>query len=189
MQSWAAPPPPRENKEGLEKPMLGEPTRCRFLVTVASPSCRSRIGLAARGPRTAALTRPTTTPMRPPPRPLPHAPAMAASRRVVLHTLLGALATSTSLPQAVIAASGGTAATTSVYSVASAALDPRSYRALILANGLRVLLASDPNAAKVCEKYCGPSHNLCDPSACSLSSLCSIILHRAPHPWTCRSAS
>ena len=37
---------------------------------------------------------------------------------------------------------------TLVYSVAKAALDRRSFRGLVLANGLRVLLASDPDAAK-----------------------------------------
>lgn len=35
-----------------------------------------------------------------------------------------------------------------VFEVASASLDRRSYRGLILANGLRILLASDPDVPK-----------------------------------------
>lgn len=36
----------------------------------------------------------------------------------------------------------------SIFEVASAELDPRSYRGLRLANGIRVLLASDPDTTK-----------------------------------------
>jgi insulysin len=68
-----------------------------------------------------------------------------ASRRVVLSTLLGAAATLPALP---MEAAVGSGKAFEVFAVESAALDPRSHRALVLANGLRVLLTSYPKAAK-----------------------------------------
>ena len=69
------------------------------------------------------------------------------TRRAVLSTFLGVAATlpTLPLPTSAVALPG---APLQVFAVESAALDPRSYRGLILANGLRVLLTSYPNAAK-----------------------------------------
>ena len=79
------------------------------------------------------------------------ASGVSATRRVLLTTLLGAAATLPAGPPALSTAAAATAAAgaaAQVYPIASAALDPRSFRGLVLANGLRVLLASDPTAAK-----------------------------------------
>lgn len=68
-------------------------------------------------------------------------------RRTVLTTLLaGGLAT-TAIP-ALRAEASSVAAAVKVFEVAKASLDPRLYRGLILANGLRVLLSSDPQLKK-----------------------------------------
>ena len=74
------------------------------------------------------------------------AAAYLASRRAVLSTLLG-LSALPALPLGTSAATGG-AAGLQVFAVESSALDPRAHRALILGNGLRVLLTSYPNAGK-----------------------------------------
>ena len=78
--------------------------------------------------------------------PKPTTAAYAASRRAVLSTLLG-LSTLPALPLDALAAAAGSSGL-QVFAVESAALDPRSHRALILGNGLRVLLTSYPKAAK-----------------------------------------
>lgn len=69
---------------------------------------------------------------------------VSPQRRAILTTFLTALA-SNALPVLPASAKGGELA---VFNVASAALDQRSYRGLILTNGLRVLLASDTRVAK-----------------------------------------
>ena len=79
----------------------------------------------------------------------------SASRRAILSTFLTAIA-SNALPALPATASGATGGELAVYSVASAALDQRSYRGLVLANGLRVLLASDT----VSHAHCSPSHGV-----------------------------
>ena len=80
--------------------------------------------------------------------PKPAAPlATAVSRRLVVSTLLG-VAALPSLPFSPIPAGAATgAAGVQIFAVESAALDPRSHRALVFPNGLRVLLTSYPNAA------------------------------------------
>ena len=69
---------------------------------------------------------------------------MAASRRAVLTTLIGVAST---LPALRPASAAGQAAV-QVFPIVSAELDRRSFRGLLLPNGLRVLLASDPASTK-----------------------------------------
>ena len=79
---------------------------------------------------------------------IPPPPITHASRRAVLSTLFSVAATLPTVPRLASAAVGGGEGRLQVFDVASAELDRRAYRGLILPNGLRVLLASDPASAK-----------------------------------------
>ena len=129
--------------------------------------------------------------MRPPLRsahPPPSTTPASASRRAILSTFLSALASSAlpALPPAAtatgeaIAKGGGL----QVYNVASAALDRRSYRGLILANGLRVLLASDAAAAKGAASMDVQVGYMSDPSALpGLAHFCEHMLFLGTKPF------
>jgi hypothetical protein len=76
-----------------------------------------------------------------------------------------------------------------VFDVASAELDRRAYRGLILANGMRVLLASDPAAGKAAAamnvQVRGPearSLRLVAPAELSATRACSSLPLSAPLP-------
>ena len=65
-----------------------------------------------------------------------------------LQVLVAATGLSTFSPLAAVARPPTASGSAAVFAVESAALDPRSYRALVLPSGLRVLLASDPQSLK-----------------------------------------
>ena len=78
--------------------------------------------------------------------PKPSPVTTSVTRRVLVSTLF----TVSAFPVLPLSGSAAEAASKGlqVFAVDSAALDPRSHRALILGNGMRVLLTSYPNAAK-----------------------------------------
>ena len=107
--------------------------------------------------------------------PKPTNAAYAASRRAVVSTLLG-LSALPALPLDAVASAAASSGL-QVFAVESAALDPRSHRALILGNGLRVLLTSYPKAAKGAASMNVQVGYMTDPSALpGLAHFCEHML-------------
>ena len=110
----------------------------------------------------------------------------AVSRRAVLTTVLG-LAAALPVGPPLLGGSANAASGTVIdsydlgdlieYSITSAALDRRSFRGLVLPNGLRVLLASDPEAAKGAASMNVQVGYLSDPTALpGLAHFCEHML-------------